>query len=401
MLQVLLLMPLPAMAVGNLKIGRLQVHPELTYQLTYDSNIYKDPEDEQDDFIHIIRPGVRFLYEGNEDNKLEFGYNIGFIRFTDNSRNSFHEHNAFLDGMYKTPWGLYLRLNDTFAHTADPYGNSNSYREGETKVRRWYNNAGLSLGYELNRLSFEASYANHYERYLEDIDWWQNRNDHQFSLTAYYRFMPRTSALLQYRFVDINYTNQNNGDNSRGIDSDTSQDARQHQIFTGLRFDPTGKLKGEIKLGLGRKNYVNDRDWNGDEYEDVSSWLAEGSLVWDATAKTSLSTRFARSLNDSTESYATQFTTTTLSLGLRHQFFDQLAATSGVGLTLDDYNDVSPTLDARHDLTLMLDCGLEYTIQDWLMVGLGYAYADRSSSDDFQDEEYQDHRTTLSLYSVF
>jgi len=81
------------------------------------------------------------------------------------------------------------------------------------------------LGYERNRLRVEANYGNHYERYLENEDSWQNRNDHQYGLLGYYRILPRTSLLAQYRLTDINYTNQNNGDNTRGIDGDTSQDA--------------------------------------------------------------------------------------------------------------------------------------------------------------------------------
>lgn len=397
----LVLFPLPALAVGNLHIGKLQIHPELKYSVTYDSNIFQEPEDTREDFIHTIRPGVRILYQGIGDNMLAVGYDMGFIQYTENTDNSYNEHTAFLKGLYKAPMGIFIRIDDNFAHTADPYGNSNSYREGDPKVKRWYNNLGLALGYELNRLSFEASYANHYEHYFEHEDWWQNRHDHQFGFTTYYRFLPRTSALLQYRLTDFNYINQDNGDNTRGIESDTSQDARLHQIFTGLRFDPSGKLKGELKVGIGRKDYVNDQDWNGLDYEDVTTWMAETSLTWDATAKTSLETLFSRSLNDSTQSYATRFSRTAYRLGVRHHFLEQLIGTTQVGVVLDDYNNISTTLGTRHDRTLRAGAGLEYTVQEWLVLTFSYAFTDRVSTEDFDDEEYRDHSTTVGLQAIF
>ncbi len=395
------LLPASALAEGNIHIGKLQVHPSIAYQATHDSNIFKESSSEKSDFIHVIKPGIHLLYEGVGDNSLELGYDIGLIRYTDYTDNNFHEHAASLTGKYQTPMGFYTRIDDAFAHTADPHGNSNSYRQNDPKVRRWYNTAALALGYEFNRLRVEAGYANRLERYLEEEDWWQNRDDNRLSLTGYYRFLPRTSALLEYRLTDTSYGDQNNGDNDLGIDSDTSQDSLQHQVFAGLRFDPSGKLKGDVKFGVGRKNYDNEADWNGQDYEDVTSWLAESSLDWAVTAKTSLGLDFSRSLNDSTESYATRFTTTALRLDLKHEILTPLAALADASVSLDEYDDISPTLAPRDDVTLGLGAGLEYSAREWLTMGLGYRFEDRSSSEDFSDEEYQDHRTTLTLLGVF
>ena len=398
-----ILLPLNALAEGNIHIGRIQIHPAFTYELTHESNIFKEREGERSDFIHVLRPGVRVLYRGEGDNFLEAGYGLGAIKYADYTDNNYIEHNAMLAGMYHTPMGFYGRLDDKFSHTADPLGSSNSYRDNDPKVRRWFNEGVLGLGYERNRLRIELNYANHYERYLEDEDGWQNRNDHQYRLQGYYRILPRTSLLAQYRLTDINYTNQNNGDNSRGIDSDTSQDALFHQFFVGLNFDPTGKVNGELKLGLGYKNYVNEEDWNGEEYEDVTTWLAETNLDWAMSAKTKFNVTFSRSLEDSTESYATRFTTTALGLGIRHTFFEQFTAYARTGYSLDDYDNTSSTLDSRHDETFTAGAGIEYQlknwIKDWLTIGLGYSFEDCVSN--FDEEEYTDHRTTLSFIAAF
>ncbi len=396
-------LPLTAFGEGNIHLGRIQINPGLSYELTYDSNIFKEKSGERADFIHTLRPGVLATYEGEGDNYLRAGYNLGVKRYSDYTDNDYTEHNALLEGLYRTPQGFYSRFDTTYSNTANPIGSSNSYRENDPKVQRWFNVGSLGIGYERNRIRTELSYTNHYERYTESEDKWQNRNDHQYSIIGYYRILPRTSLLAEYRLNDINYTNQDNGDNTQGIDSDTSQDATFHQFFIGLNFDPTGKVKGELKLGVGRKDYENDTDWNGKEYEDVTTWLAETNLDWAVTAKTMINAKFARALKDSTESYATRFSTTSVELGVRHTFFEQFTAYATSSYTEDDYDNTSSTLSSRLDRTFGAGTGLEYRfknwIEDWLTIGIGYSFENCDSN--FHDEEYLDHRTTLSFLAAF
>ncbi|NCC04475.1 MAG: hypothetical protein EOM37_10625 [Proteobacteria bacterium] len=400
---VLFIFPMSAFAEGNLHIGRIQIHPGLRYEATHNSNIFKENKGERSDIVHTFRPSINALYQGEGDNFFNVSYNLGVFHYSEYTDNDFIEHAAMLSGLYRTPTGFYGRLDNSFAHTADPIGSSNSYRQNDPKVRRWYNTGLLGFGYERNRLRLEATYGNHYERYLESVDYWQNRNDHQFGLSAYYRIMPRTSFLTQYRLADINYTNQNNGDNSKGITSDTSQDALFHQFFIGLNFDPTGKVNGDLKLGMGHKDYANDEDWNGEEYDNVTTWLAETNLDWAMSAKTRFNVKFLRSLSDSTEPYATRFTTTTFGLGIRHTLFDQVTGYAQTSYAIEDFDNTSSTLDARLDETIAAAAGIEYAfknwIEDWLTIGLGYSFENCMSN--FEDEEYTEHRTTLSVLAAF
>lgn len=399
----ILWLPLTAFGEGNIHLGKIQINPGLSYELTHDSNIFKEKNGERADFIHTLRPGVLATYEGEEKNYLKAGYNLGAIRYSDYTDNDYIEHNALIEGHYSTPQGFYSHFDTTYSNTANPIGSSNSYRENDPKVRRWFNVGSFGLGYERNRLRAEVRYTNHYERYLENEDYWQNRNDHQYSILGYYRIFPRTSLLAEYRIKDINYTNQDNGDNTQGIDSDTSQDATFHQFFIGLNFDPSGKVKGELKLGVGHKDYENDTDWNGKEYEDVTTWLAETNLDWAVTAKTMINAKFARELKDSTKSYATRFSTTSVELGVRHTFFEQFTAYATGSYAEDDYDNTSSTLSSRLDRTFGAGTGLEYRfknwIEDWLTIGIGYSFENCESN--FHDEEYLDHRTTLSFLTAF
>ena len=399
----ILVLPLTAFGEGNIHVGRIQINPGLSYELAHDSNIFKEKSGERADLIHTVRLGALAKYKGDGDNFLMAGYNVGAIRYSDYSDNDYVEHNALIDGLYRTPHGFYGRFGTTYSNTANPIGSSNSYRENDPKVRRWLNVGTFGIGYERNRLRTEVSYTNHYERYLENEDNWQNRNDHQYGLRGYYRILPRTSLLAEYRIIDINYTNQDNGDNTQGIDSATSQDAIFHQFFVGLNFDPTGKVKGELKLGAGHKDYDNDTDWNGKDYENVTTWLAETNLDWAVTAKTTLNAKFARALKDSTETYATRFTTTSVELGVRHTFFEQFTAYAASSYAQDDYDDTSSTLSSRHDRTFGAEAGLEYRfknwIEDWLTIGIGYSFENCESN--FHDEEYLDHRTTLNFLAAF
>lgn len=398
----LFFLPTIVMAEGNIRLGRIEIHPSLSYDGTYDSNIYKESSNERTDWIHTITPGISLMYQGVGDNFVEIGYNLGIVRYTEYTDNNYLDHNAFLNAQYQTPMGWYVKFDDNYVNTADPYGNLNSYRQGDAKVKRWYNEAEAAVGYEHNKVRLEAGVGNHYERYAEDEDKWQNRNDMRYSMTGYYRIMPRTSLLLQYRVLDINYSNQNNGDNTQGIDSDTSQDALFHQLFVGLNFDPSGKVQGDLKVGIGRKNYSNDADWNGMDYEDITTWLVETGLTWDMSAKTQWTLDLGRSLHDSTESYATRFTTTEMELGVKHQLMTQIALLGNIAYRIDQYDDASnDSREARHDNTFAAGTGISYQPKEWLTTGIGYEFENRSCNSDFSDEEYQDHRVTLKLAIAF
>ena len=112
----------------------------------------------------------------------------------------------------------------------------------------------------------------------------------------------KTSLLANYRQGVTVYDKQNDGVN--GWSDTTSQDNTFSSYFIGFRFEPGGKLSGEIKLGLGNKNYDNEVDKNGNNYKDIDSWVAETNVNFQARAKTIFTLNLQRSLKGSPDSDA-------------------------------------------------------------------------------------------------
>src|SRR3972149_3504348 len=48
-----------ATAAGNIHAGPLKIHPYITVDEKYDTNIYSAPSDREDDFITSLKPGLR------------------------------------------------------------------------------------------------------------------------------------------------------------------------------------------------------------------------------------------------------------------------------------------------------------------------------------------------------
>lgn len=301
-------------AQGSLKIDRIQVQPEISYEGEYNDNIFLENSDEKDDFLSHIVPGLMLSYEGSTpENFFRTGYSADIVLYSDYSENNYTAHNAYVAGGIKMPSGFYFQAVDIFVKTEDPYGSATNYNIG-TQTERWNNAADVLIGYEFaGRFAVEPFYKNYIERYDKKEDQWQNRIDHIYGLSVLYSITPKTAVFGQYRLTDAAYDEQEEGIDMTEFgdtgqwDSDNSQDYRLSDAFVGVRFKPGGKISGEAKIGWGGKEFDNDVDKDNNEYEDEDTFVAETSETYQATEKTRFSLNFQRSIKGSPDSDASSY----------------------------------------------------------------------------------------------
>ena len=257
-----------------------------------------------------------------------------------------------------------------------------------------------ALGYEFgDRIRVEASYRNFLEEYHEFADKWQNKLDHEPGIALFYKFLPKTSALVEYRVQLREYTEQQNaGDNSKGAKSDTSQDFIYHKGFIGLHWDASAKINGDLKVGIGYKDYENDKNWDNEDYGEETTWIAETKLTYQLFQKTQLNTKLMRQVKDSTSADSTRYTDTMFGIGAKQMFTDKLTGKVDLSYTYDDY-DAYNGADERQDDTYMARLGLDYQIQEWLTAGVNYTYKQRESNDN--DKDYTNNRVAFTVGAAF
>jgi len=388
-------------AQGNIRLGKLKVELEAAYKAEYNDNIALDETDGKKDYIHTVTPGVVLKYEGKPGNFLHAGYRADIVAYNDYDESNYEAHMPFISLGFKSPRGLYMTALDSYVSTADPYGSENQYGEGR-KTRRWNNSLGLTLGYEFGRkYKIESDYLNFMLRYKDGADDWQNRIDHRYGASFFYRLTDKSSLFAQYRHTRAEYDEQNDG--VAGWTSSTSQDYSLDDYFLGVRFDPGRKLRGEIKLGYGRKNFDNEFDKTSNSYEDQSSWVAETGLTYTPSQKTELSYKLGRSIEGSPDTDSSSYMDTFMGVNIHHSITRQLSLGLGLDWNFNDYSDedISGAPDKYFNI-YTARAGAEWAIRKWFSGGMEYQYKRKNANDSYyQDAEYGNNIFSLHLSARF
>ena len=110
----------PAGAQG-IQLGPFRLLPSLGLSLEYDDNILLTPDDEIDDFIWHITPGITIELPSRRY-AIRLGYQADILRYMDNTDLDTVHHQALADARVDFAFGVGLRLTDRFLITDDVRG---------------------------------------------------------------------------------------------------------------------------------------------------------------------------------------------------------------------------------------------------------------------------------------
>ena len=380
-----------AFAQGNLKLGRLAITPSFEYDLLYEDNIFFTPTNEQDDISNRISPRVVASYAGSTPgNFFLAGYDGEWNFYSDFSDQNWTRQNGFANFGYASPKGFYLEANENFNYSEDPFGSFNEFEQstqfglGE-QTKRWDNMARILGGYNFSNVWFaETGYENYVIRYDLDKDNWQDRMDHRFFGSAFYRVTSKTALTARYVGVMSDYNKQNDGvfDTGRNTNwsSDTSQDYYDSEVLAGARFEPGGKFGGEALLGYGTRQWDNSADPLGNPYKDWSGLVVRTYATYSPTDRTTLLLNFQRSPLGSPDADSAMFVNTLIQLKVTHEFAYRLSAHLLGGYNYDDYQDEAPGRPSKYFELWTFTGGLDWNWKKWLKIGFLYELRDQSVS---------------------
>ena len=222
------------------RLGPVRVSPFLGLTETYRTNIYQAYADKKADLVSTLNPGMRFELPLAQQHRLSLGYLGSYYFFSRYDQNNHYDHNLNVDGNFNFPGGLALRAGNTLRLATEE-------RTSTTARQRDYNRITpyLQGAYKMaDRWKLEANYLLDNLLFLKRIDRNSNYSDHNASLSLFYKFWPKTSALVQYIFTYRDHPYQHISDNII------------HTPLVGLTWDPTAKLSGTVKFGYTFQNYL-------------------------------------------------------------------------------------------------------------------------------------------------
>lgn len=364
-------------AVGNIHFSKFEIHPYISLQEIFSDNIYYTSTNEKRDKISVILPGVKTQFPFGM-HKLEAEYYANLRRYDEFRGENTTDHRA--RGMLDFKFGslFTLTLKEDFKKDHEGRGSSAT---GFIEIYR-SNTASASAVYQLaGRSKIQVDYGRTSYNYM--ISAFRDRDEDVVSGFVYYRFLPKTSAFIEYDHKAIDFT----------LPTSSLDNAMDSALF-GITWEATAKSKGTIKAGRTWKKF------DSPALTDFSRWTASFDINHNFTEYTSLQLIGKRDINETNVLGTAYFITTGAYAEFSHKFVSKLAGLMRVSYGEDVFsNPVAPDITTRRDKTVMAGLGLRYSMKEWLQFGFDYNQNKRNSNINMND--YTEHHYLLSVNATF
>jgi len=382
------------------------VHPFLSVEGYYTSNVFNQEDNEESDRVAILSPGIWVAVPGSRQallrvetlNTAPGGLEVSRFRVEEERRfqgyalyrAELERYDKFSDAdtenhraeallQYNSPGGFYLELVDIYEDDHDPYSTGDSQVGQLDKFKS--NLLNPSIGFRVTpKLKLEVDYAWYLLDYDDVNKDYRDREDHAVAGYVFYRATPKTSTFLEYQYVSIDF------------DKETKDDSHENNLYGGLQWKVTDKSRGRIKLGYGQKTF------EGSTESDRNTFLAEVQLDHRFTRKTSMYVRATRRAGQADIQGVRDVLRYRLRVGYVQNLTTKVAARLAAHYYRDEYDGkitVGSQTDERTDDKYGGEVAIGYSPLRWLNLSAGYEYRQRDST--FTTYEYRTHRVFVDI----
>ena len=346
---------------GNIHLGQLQIHPYLSETETFNDNIYATPNDTKSDMITTTNPGIKLMMPFST-HEVDAEYQAVFKNYADYSAEDTVDQYASVKGKFKFADLYGLNISDNYENGHIPRAESAVGEiEGYDK-----NAAALSASYIFaDRFQVQTGYTQTNWNYSLDYDKYRNRDEELISTYLYYRFLPKTSAFIEYDFNNIIYEQKLDG-----------LDNLVQTPFLGVKWEFSDRTNGTVKVGFLHKEF------EASDKSNVDTWSASVDVHHAFTETSSIQVKGLRDVNESNFNGTSYFITTGAFAEYTLKLFYKLSALARFSYGEDDYSNAVAPYPDRHDQTTLAGVGLGYQMKDWLAFVLNYNHLVRDSNID-------------------
>lgn len=369
-------------------------HPYITLGTEYTDNVFNIAEDTTSSWVGRVAPGVWFALPRTRTVPIQVAmsntsagglvhslkdiggteryqaYALGGLDYRAYSDDSdLNTTDGRLEGLFRYNFrgGLSLQVLDTYNHGQDRFAIDAAT---DDNLRTYDSNIIMGTAdYDITeKLRAKFDYSNFMLDYDDEENDFLDRSDNVADLYGYFKYSPKTSFYLQYRYVDVGY------------DSATEKDNKQHYGYGGIQWYSTDKVSLDFKAGYQTRDYEESLvsesyDWDGFTFDLRSQYRV--------TEKTQMSLDAYSRSEESDSGGATDKLVLGALFNYQQKFTEKI---SGVVDFLYEKSDYSEVVDLdRDDDRIYIKPALRYVFRDWMMTELAYSFDKRDSSDDIFD----------------
>jgi hypothetical protein len=383
------------------------LHPFLSLEEYYTDNIFNTEEDEKNDYVTIISPGIWISLPRLKQKLIEIETSTlspGGFTYTRMGPEFFRRYQTYLlyradmeqfskyssenminqtaEGIfhYNFRSGLSIEFADHFERSHDIRGTGISkeldkYRSNLITAMLTYNAS--------DKFNVRADYSYFIVNYEAGRNDFRDRFDNSYSAYLFYKFLPKKAAFIEYSYINVKY------------DDPILSNSEEHLCFGGLQWDITAKSRGMIKAGLGVKNFMNSDIGN---YKD---FILEIQIDHDFSPRTSLHMTASRKTNETNIPTTDYILSHSLGLEYRQRLSSKISGSLRFFYESDTYEGnltFAGETGQRDDNYLGIGLALRYELTKWLTFDAGYLYNMRESS--FSEFDYKNNTVFIRTSGI-
>jgi hypothetical protein len=378
------------------------LHPFVSITGLYTDNVFNTKDDKKYDYIAIFSPGIwialprikqqlsetetstispggftamtpgafthsRFKPDFFRRFQTYLYYRADIEQFSQYASENMINHIA--EGLfnYNFRGGLSIEFLNQFARSHDIRGTGIS-RELDKFHSNLFN---MMVTYDVSEhFKLRADYSNFLVNYEAPRNDFRDRLDNALSGYVFYKFLPKTAAFVEYRFINVDY------------DDPLISNSKEHNVFGGFQWDITAKSRGSIKGGYGIKDLVD----NEIEHKDI---ILEAQVDYNLTPKTSLTLIASRRTNETNIPTTDFILSNSIEVEYRQRFTSRITGAMSFSYINDNYKGdltFGGVTNQREDDYFGAGIALQYALRDWLTLDTAYQFYRRESS--FSDFDY-------------
>ncbi|OGP69931.1 MAG: hypothetical protein A2Y80_05265 [Deltaproteobacteria bacterium RBG_13_58_19] len=363
----------------------VRVAPYLEYAGIYRTNIYQTSANKIADFVNGVNPGLRFELPVAGRHKLSVGYLGNYFFYTRHDHDSHFDHNVNADAAVNFRGGLSLRFGNAFRAATEE-------RTAVTARQRDYirENPYFNTSYSItDRWRLEGSYQLDFMQFAKQEDRISNYRQNTGGGTLYYKFWPKTAALMQYIITRRTYPYSAQGNNLG------------HSPLAGLTWDPTAKVTGTVKFGYTFKQFdqqVQGRDNAPD------SWAMSMETLYRYSNYTTFALTAQHSIQEDVDlTVNNAYRNTAIYANWNHKWhiinadlYLTVAVTNNAYISASA-DPATGLIKKRQDNIFSFGGGISRPLTRWLKLRLDYQYANKDSN--FTDFSYMEHKIIFGIQS--
>lgn len=370
-----------ALAVQNIKLGKMDVNPYVGEDIKYDSDIYLRNTNVKDSLINKLTAGVGLLQPLEERLGVQADYHAQYLAYArDPGINNIIEHYLSLGLNYKLPKDMFMAASESLKKTSDQ-----ATSELTARAERVENIADLQYEAPLKGpYGYGIEVRHTYHNYLSPSNDALDRSEILLGLGLRYKLQPKTLLFADYQYADLKYR------------ITSANDAYSSNVQAGLAGKIAPKVDGMVKATYQLRNYRNDIA-NASKNGATLGYGAQ--LKWTPNEKSNVILFGQRANVESIFGNNRYYRSTLFDLQLVRAV-RKISVGIGGGFEAIRYPEPINNLGTmRKDDIWQFRVNMDYDIQKWFKTGLSYNLKNRNSSDG--SSSYDDNVIGISVKGQF